>query len=59
MSRIIRDLPIKKIIPKNIFNCNYDFTLQEAFFPNKIKKKYFPSVGRVNESYGDINLKLK
>ena len=42
-----------------IKNWNYNFTLQEAFFPNDIKKNYFPSVGRVNESYGDMNLKLK
>ena len=35
---------------------SHAYTREEAVFPNKPKKKFWPAVGRIDNVYGDRNL---
>ena len=38
---------------------DYKYSIKDAYYPNNIKRSYFPSRNRINEVYGDRNIKVK
>ena len=38
---------------------DYKYSIKDAYYPNNIKRSYFPSRNRINDVYGDRNIKVK